>query len=218
MQENIPIQYRTVAGIAHFTLRLLPESSSSLWRVQSIGLPAHHQDKEGDLPKCKGFGFVTMAHPTDVQALLQEWPWDIVPETYTKIASNHDDFKEAARFGLRTMSKKRWDQLKDEYLAYQRKLLDELVEYNEGSSTLLITSGDTKLDERPPAIAALAILRVTPEFTTLTSDYPFNCLAFVKNVHPETNKTTLKKLFSIAFGKVPDGLDYVDFTKGMDSV
>jgi len=58
--------------------------------------------------------------------------------------------------------------------------------------------------------------------TTLASPYPLNCLVFVRNIHPETNKTTLRKLFSTAFGVASsnnqaEGLDYVDFTKGMDS-
>lgn len=54
--------------------------------------------------------------------------------------------------------------------------------------------------------------------------YPVGCLAFVKHVHPETNKTTLRDLFSVAFAGQPSQsgqgtqIDYVDFQKGMDSV
>jgi hypothetical protein len=52
--------------------------------------------------------------------------------------------------------------------------------------------------------------------------YPYGCLLFVKNVHPETNKTTLRALFSHAFktclDNAGDALDYVDFNKGMDTV
>lgn len=61
--------------------------------------------------------------------------------------------------------------------------------------------------------------------TTLASPYPLGCLLFVRNVHPETNKTTLKTLFSSGLtaggaegGVLPEGIDYVDFNKGMDSV
>ncbi|KAG6373737.1 hypothetical protein JVT61DRAFT_5877 [Boletus reticuloceps] len=62
--------------------------------------------------------------------------------------------------------------------------------------------------------------------TTPSSPYPFDCLVFVRNVHSGTNKTTLKSLFGQAFqdqdqdGTRPTptmGLDYVDFTKGMDT-
>ena len=39
----------------------------------------------------------------------------------------------------------------------------------------------------------------------------------MRNIHPDTNKTTLKSLFAQAF---QDGssLDYVDFSRGMDTV
>ena len=55
------------------------------------------------------------------------------------------------------------------------------------------------------------------------STYP---LVFVRNVHPETNKTTLRGLFlharrptGIEVGmKDDEGLDYLDYTKGMDCV
>ena len=59
------------------------------------------------------------------------------------------------------------------------------------------------------------------------STYPPGCLVFLRNVHPETNKTTLRGLFlharrpiGIEVGKKDDddGLDYLDYTKGMDSV
>ena len=56
-----------------------------------------------------------------------------------------------------------------------------------------------------------------------SAPYPPNCLVFVRNVHPETNKTTLRALFSAALSEggedlPPDGIDYVDFTKGLDAV
>lgn len=59
----------------------------------------------------------------------------------------------------------------------------------------------------------------------LSSQYPPSSLVFVRNIHPETNKTTLRNFFatslkgSLADGTIQsDGLDYVDFNKGMDSV
>lgn len=48
-------------------------------------------------------------------------------------------------------------------------------------------------------------------------DYPTNCLVFVKNINPQTNKTTLKTLFSRAT-EASGTIDYVDFNKGLDSV
>ncbi|KAH8118815.1 hypothetical protein DFH11DRAFT_1740752 [Phellopilus nigrolimitatus] len=54
-----------------------------------------------------------------------------------------------------------------------------------------------------------------------TLPYPTDCLVFVKNVHLETNKTTLRSLFTHALGGVASGaadaIDYVDYNKGLDS-
>jgi hypothetical protein len=59
--------------------------------------------------------------------------------------------------------------------------------------------------------------------TTPSTLYSFDCVIFVHNVHPGTNKTTLKSLFAQVFqdqdgsAHTPTaaGLDYVDFNKGM---
>ncbi|KAG1801952.1 uncharacterized protein BJ212DRAFT_1304942, partial [Suillus subaureus] len=49
---------------------------------------------------------------------------------------------------------------------------------------------------------------------------PLRLSVFARNLHLETNKTTLRALFATAFGSSPvnpAGIDYVDFNKGMDS-
>ena len=57
-----------------------------------------------------------------------------------------------------------------------------------------------------------------------SASYPQGCLVFVRNVHPETNKTTLRALFSQAFYDSEsseisgDVVDYVDFNKGSETV
>jgi len=165
---------------------------------------------------------VTLADQHDVETLLDEWPWDKEFHPNEKPTSTTDDYaRESLKFGLRTLSKSRWDELKQEYLAHQRKLLDELVTFNDALSNLsphtdiFIPEHDEEHDtayqpEPEPA---------DPAITTLTSPYLLNCLVFVRNIHPETNKTTLRKLFSTAFdASTAEGLDYVDFNKGMDSV
>ena len=58
---------------------------------------------------------------------------------------------------------------------------------------------------------------VSPQ-TSETWTYPPNCLVFVRNVHPETNKTTLRSLLANAFGGSVEKIDYVDYNKGLDSV
>ena len=166
---------------------------------------------------------MTLADQQDVESLLATWPWDKQSISHTHDTPSLDDdyAREAAKFGLRTLSKSRWDQLKEEYLSYQRQLLDELVTYNEGSSDFR-QGIDADIQEQVGEYDTAS----QPEYeqastatTTLTSPYPLNCLVFVRNVHSETNKTTLRKLFSLAFdAATSEGLDYVDFNKGMDSV
>jgi hypothetical protein len=216
--------YRTVPGIARLTSSLLSQSGKvvSLTRVQNITLPPHHQDRPGDQPKCKGFALVTLADEHDVETLLEEWPWDRQPNAHDRPSSTKEDYvHESSKFGLRMLSKSRWDQLKVEYLAYQRKLLDELVAFNEGSSNIPLDDDIdiAEHDEGDEANSQAESEPAGPALTTLSSPYPLNCLVFVRNIHPETNKTTLRKLFSTAFDTTSEGsLDYVDFNKGMDSV
>ena len=85
----------------------------------------------------------------------------------------------------------------------------------------------TSLDAHGPTLGARTeTARVQPELPWAARRerpefYPPDCLVFVRNLHPDTNKTTLKVLFSQAFpsGDREKGLiDYVDFTKGLDTV
>ena len=48
--------------------------------------------------------------------------------------------------------------------------------------------------------------------------FPPGCLVFVRNVHPGTNKTTLRALLAAHAPAAAPALDYVDYTKGMVSV
>jgi RNA recognition motif-containing protein len=50
-----------------------------------------------------------------------------------------------------------------------------------------------------------------------TNMYPPNCFVFVRNIHPETNKTTLRTFFAKAV-EVKEAINYVNFNKGMGSV
>jgi len=129
---------------------------------------------------------------------------------------------------LRVISKERWLQLKAEYLDYRRRLVEELNVSQDaqqrwsGEKSDVETAGsmnqgslETDIDVWDRSISSL----------NPSSPYPPDCLVFVKNVHPETTKTTLRTLFSRGFRR-PDasaqksfeGLDYVDFSKGMDTV
>jgi len=88
------------------------------------------------------------------------------------------------------------------------------------------SEGDTKMrkrefDEQQSYLVDLNI--------HANSAYPPGCLVFIRNAHPETNKTTLRSLFSHAREERvesgdpgrktdEDGIDYLDYKKGMDCV
>ncbi|OCH89986.1 hypothetical protein OBBRIDRAFT_631030 [Obba rivulosa] len=214
--ECIPPHHRSIPGIWRLTRTLLSSSSPSTWAVQVITLPPHHQDKETDQPKCKGFALVTFAELEDVTYILGHWPWDRQP------AGQDLDGEEAFKYGFRTLSKPKWQALNEEYLSYRKRLLEEIAE-NEDEE--VPTPRETHAEREPtpqqdgPDTSHPALPNVT-----LSSPYPPGCLVFVRNVHPETNKTTLRTLFSQAYvldsvslEAGADALDYVDFNKGMDT-
>jgi hypothetical protein len=195
---------------------LLPPELRSPSRFENIILPAHHQDKPGDVPKCKGFALVTFSDTKCVETLLKDWPWNWNQSVLEKLNSN-PAAEEAAKFGFRTLQKKSWDALQAEYLAYQERLLNEIKSLSDkfpgmaSHSPNLLPISDP--EEQPPQSESSARM-------ILPSDpYPFGCLIFVRNVHVETNKTTLRRLFCHAFpNHSDDELQYVDYSKGMDSV
>ena len=158
----------------------------------------------------------------------------------------------AAKFGLRILAKARWEELRAEYLLYRQELVDEINMsqnegevrvYNDGRKEYMGETHDQEEQEDPrhqiqvqkrapiqsrstKSSAIVANDSVDTAGIHPNSTYPSGCLVFVRNVHPETNKTTLRSLFLRARGpteivvgkKDDDGLDYLDYTKGMDCV
>jgi hypothetical protein len=229
LQENIPLQYRTIPGIAHLILSLLSTNNSPArihgTRIQGITLPPHHQDQPGDYPTCKGFALIVLQSSSDVEFLLHRWPWDRTPQIKTDALATFPDALEASKFGFRTLPKMRWDELREEYLAYRKQLVEEINASVDAEPLVPVPSTSEEARKLPQATSHEDVSQVDTPTIDLASPYPANSLVFVRNVHPETNKTTLRKLFSAAFraslenGVVPsDGVDYVDFNKGMDSV
>ncbi|KAK0207078.1 hypothetical protein DFS33DRAFT_1257127 [Desarmillaria ectypa] len=209
--ENIPVQYASLPGVFHLIQVLLTKTTNTIPtfnRIQRISFPPHHLDKPGDIPKCKSFALVTVLDAEDVQRLLHEWPWNPVVSAI-EAKPSISEIQEAAKFGFRTLSKTRWDEMKDEYLTYRARLVKEIVAYEDEIAAHAAIKRRRSLSPAMPETVE----------STLTSSslFPPNCLVFVRNLHCETNKTTLRALFSKAFTSLPDGVDYVDFTKGMDS-
>jgi hypothetical protein len=157
----------------------------------------------------------------------------------------------AIKFGLRILTKARWEELRAEYLLYRQELVDEINMFQD-EGEVRVYGADTKgyvgeihdqeEQEDPRRINQIEVQKrvhiqsrstrsatndsVHTDGIHSNSTYPPRCLVFVRNVHPETNKTTLRSLFLHARGltgfevgkKEDDGLDYLDYTKGMDSV
>lgn len=221
-------------------------------RVQHVSLPPHHQDKVEDQPVCKGFALVTLQTQEDVEKLAQAWNWDR-DDVNDETSEETEIAKEALKFGFRTSPKARWDELEAEYLLYRTQLVDEINKFQDDSDAVLgQIVGGTSLSMLPDGEETRAlnfagkrkgqsekvaeVENEAEEASTLNqtgdygnpvidqwSPYPYGCLLFAKNVHPETNKTTLRALFSQAFkatscpDNAGDALDYVDFNKGMDT-
>lgn len=195
-------------------------SRDPLTRIQGILFPPHYNDKPDMQPSCKGFAFVTLAHTADCDHLKENWPWmrDVPSDFYIDqfkareregTISSTDPLYIARQHNLRVISKERWLQLKAEYLDYRQKLVEELN----------VSQDAQQIMNQGP------LPKATTPFLNPSSPYPPGCLVFIKNVHPETTKTTLRTLFSRGLRqsdapaqKSFEGLDYVDFNKGMDTV
>ncbi|KAI0329662.1 hypothetical protein GY45DRAFT_1324801 [Cubamyces sp. BRFM 1775] len=248
--ECIPLAHRAVPSIYRFTTSLLDHQEHGLnTRIQAISLPAHHLDRPGDIPKPKGFALVTFSDETDAVRLASNWPW-LPRRAPTSTASSHHDGNreseselahEAAKYGFRVLRKARWDELKEEYLAYRQRLLDEIAEAEASGSgepaprprdprTAVLTHSTPgtgtithypHLQAHTDGDAERESMDIGPASSTSTqaldpsAPFPPGCLVYVRHVHPETNKTTLKALFGAHAPGAAAALDYVDYNKGM---
>ena len=124
--------------------------------------------------------------------------------------------KEGHKYGLRAITKAHWDML-DEMACAET----EMHRPNQGAPNY-----EPREPTARPSPHAQAQAQTQTQ-TTPSTPYPFDCLIFVRNVHPGTNKTTLELLCAQAFqdqGGDAQGhksahttadVDYIDFSKGM---
>ncbi|KAJ7772916.1 hypothetical protein DFH07DRAFT_733392 [Mycena maculata] len=212
--ENIPMKCKTLPNLCRFILALLPSSDimAAHNRIQGITLPPHHADEPGTEPKLKSFALITFANAEDAEYLVTVWPW----ARQQNRSEDSPDAADAVKFGFRTLSKARWDDLNTQYLRYRTELLAGMQEQEQEAEVPSTTARPA-----PPSPLHLEPKRHAPPVDdpaafVSTMSYPRNCLVFVRNIHPETNKTTLRNLFTKAMD-AREALDYVDFNKGMDS-
>jgi hypothetical protein len=208
-QENIPHQYRSIVGICNLLRPILNSSP-----IQHIVFPPHHQDPPDAVPKCKGFALVTLTEPTVVSHLLTLFPYetdDAHDDDENSVSSIEES--EARKAGFRALSKERWDKLQAEYAEYRESLLSRIaVDATAGPVPNKINSthgSESTLGSAPAAQPAPA----PPK----PQSYPAGCVLFARHVPPDTNKTALRTRFSALLADAA-ALDYVDYTKGLDSV
>ncbi|KAL1946666.1 hypothetical protein VTO73DRAFT_14770 [Trametes versicolor] len=225
--ECLPLMHRSVPKIYAFISSLLdlPTSGQALSTgVQTIALPAHHLDRPGDVPKPKGFALVTFASEDDASRLVADWPWrprrTAIPPHDDENEETSAYAREAVKFGFRALPKARWDALKEEYLAHRQRLLDQIAQSEpEPEPEAEPANAGYEVDsyhrrDRDQGWGNREHTAPAPEYADPDAPFPPGCLVYVRSVHPETNRTTLKALFA-ARGFGPDALDYVDYSKGM---
>ena len=215
-QENIPLPFRSTVGICKLLRALLSSSSP----VQHILFPPHHQDPPDAVPKCKGFALVTLDEPDLVSHIISRFPYD--RDSARPPTDDDDDGvssveeSEARKAGFRTLSKERWDTLQAEYAEYRESLLCRIAAGTESATPNNISSARGPTDEpkrAPSPIPGPAPTAKPPQ----PQSYPCGCVLFARHVPLDTNKTALRARFSALLADA-DALDYVDYTKGLDSV
>ena len=213
----MPLGIRTVPSVAKLVCDILPSrilsSAESTFPLQCVIFPPHYNDTQNTsmARRSKGFAFVVFNRVEQVKYLEDLWHWDNLGRSVTSESENADSAQESLRqSSFRTLSKNRWESLKEEYLLQRRDLLLHVARDSQLSHSqpgrFAPRNYDEDVGETP---------RLSPP-----PDFPINCLVFVKNVHAGTNKTTLRTLCSHAFrvGSPANHISYVDYNKGMDSV
>jgi hypothetical protein len=188
--------------------------------VQSILFLPHHQDPPGALPKCKSFALVTFSEPSATSHLLTHFPYHNHNPVNNNRGANDDDDdpspeeREARKAGFRTLSKECWEALQAKYVEYRDALLGRIA---------ASSSPTTSYSIAPPATPTAPVGKVTgascdarlQHVSEAPQKFPPGCVIFARHVPQDTNKTALRALFAEDSTTV---LNYVDYTKGLDTV
>lgn len=216
--------------------------------IQRIYFPPHYQDPPDAQPKCKGFALLTFSEPSVASHFLAYFPYHRTPENKGSVIdsanpnNDHDEPSpeelEARKAGFRTLSKERWEALQSEYVQYRDALLHRIATAPSSAPPRASASAPATVPDLPsPSPDDDNVPESDPRPSTTTSEpsplliprcypYPPGCVIFVRHVPTDTNKTALRARFSALLAE--DGsnnestataaLDYVDYTKGLDSV
>jgi hypothetical protein len=224
----------------------LTSNTASALHIQRISFLPHYLDVDADSStlrhkpgtKCKGFTFVIFSSLDEAESITTAWTWDhrfsttssapdpatpfpVTTLAFLEAASN--SISEARKHGF---SKLRWDVLKEEYLAWRQTLLDEAfaaqgtappTEYHYESAEYPI---EDPIDDFKGDSQNQTELKPLTPVLTLPSPYPPDCL-FIRNIHPSTNKTTLRLLFGnvlLTDGMIPQDIECTSVRKGWITV
>jgi xRRM domain len=121
---------------------------------------------------------------------------------------------EARRAGFRTLSKERWEALQAEYIEYRDGLLRRIAA---ASSAAALAAYHPSSSTTPTQLQG-EVHHAHTRTETPPLSYPRGCVIFARHVPQDTNKTALRAQFSALLADHHTVLDYVDYTKGLDSV
>jgi len=186
--------------------------------VQSILFPPHHQDPPDAVPKCKGFVLVTLSEPSAASHLLTHFPYHNQANDPSADNDGNDpspEEREARKAGFRTLSKERWEALQAEYVEYRDALLSHIAT-SSCSTAPPVSIPTAAAADKVTGASSEARLRHAAEAPL---NFPPGCVIFARHVPQDTNKTALRALFSAFLAdSSTTALDYVDYTKGLDTV
>jgi hypothetical protein len=184
--------------------------------------PPHHQDPPDTVPKCRGFALVTFSRPSDASHLLTHFPYHNREKNRSADGDDDDpsaEEREARKAGFRTLSKERWEALQAEYVEYRDALLARIAASSSASascSTAPAAPIPTVPTDNVTDVSGKARLQHVSE---VPLNFPPGCVIFARQVPQDTNKTALRALFSALLDySSTTALDYVDYTKGLDTV
>ncbi|KEP47145.1 RNA-binding motif protein [Rhizoctonia solani 123E] len=219
--ERVPSSVRSTWALYRFVSTLVSSSEQEHQFVQDVLISTAEPSltTPAQSGRFRGQAFVVFATYELAHDFCKQWGWNTsrgaaatkCPELKTGERWGREVAEEAARVcGFRSLSKSQWDKLKAEYLEHQARVLKQAPRR---PKTDRIPTTST-LD--PPVLAPVSqpSQAPTPRHTTRPPAFPPSILVFVKHLHPETNKTTLKTLFGRG---APNGVEYIDFQKGIDS-
>ena len=126
----------------------------------------------------------------------------------TTDSSPPEEESEARKAGFRALSRERWDKLQAEYAEYRETLLRRIA------AAEVPTPNKIKCTQHGSAPTGQP-LQPVPE--PQSQSFPAGCVLFARHVPPDTNKTALRTRFSALLADAA-ALDYIDYTKGLDSV